>query len=113
MRQETRLPIYMPTLNSKHHIGLLQSLLGRVLLMVGVSIVFVPAQALSAQDKLEPLERIGIQPGKERAEFVLTQSGQPFFVKGFNYIRLRGGHATFEADTKSSTLPSRDWRRPM
>ncbi len=92
----------MHTLNSKHHIGTLQSLLGRLLLLVGLSMVFIPAKALSAQDKLEPLERIGIQPGKERAEFVLTQSGQPFFVKGFNYIRLRGGHATFEADTKST-----------
>jgi len=65
--------------------------------------IFIPAKALSAQDKLEPLERISIRPGKERAEFVLTPSGQPFFVKGFNYIRLRGGHATFDAHTEAST----------
>ena len=94
--------MYMHTRNSKHHIGILQSLLGRLLLLVGLSMIFIPAKALSAQDKLEPLERIGIQPGKERAEFVLTQSGQPFFVKGFNYIRLRGGHATFDADTETT-----------
>lgn len=62
----------------------------------------IPAKALSAQDKLESLERIGIRPGQERAEFVLTQSGRPFFVKGFNYIRLRGGHATFEAATETT-----------
>jgi hypothetical protein len=92
----------MHTLNSKHHIGILQSLLGRLLLLAGLSMIFIPAKALSAQDKLEPLERIGIRPGKERAEFVLTQSGQPFFVKGFNYIRLRGGHATFDADTETT-----------
>ena len=89
----------MHTLHSKPHTGILQSLL----LLVGLSMIFMPAKALSAQDKLEPLERIGIQPGKERAKFVLTQSGQPFFVKGFNYIRLRGGHATFDADTETST----------
>jgi len=62
-----------------------------------------------AQGRAKPLERIGIKPGKERAEFILKRSGQPFFVKGFNYIRLRakdgkpgGDHATFDADTKKT-----------
>jgi hypothetical protein len=61
------------------------------------------------RDKAEPLERIGIAAGAERAQFILTESGKPFFVKGFNYIRLRGkngepggDHATFDADTKTT-----------
>jgi len=62
----------------------------------------LPARALSARHRLEPLERIGIKPGKERAEFILKKSGKPFFVKGFNYIRLRKDHATFDADTRTS-----------
>lgn len=64
---------------------------------------------LLAEDKVIPLERITVKPGMERAEFVLKESGKPFFVKGFNYIRLRsadgkpgGDHATFDADTKTT-----------
>jgi hypothetical protein len=63
----------------------------------------------AAQAQLQPLERIGIRPGQDSAQFVLKNSGTPFFVKGFNYIRLRaaegktgGDHATFDADTKST-----------
>jgi len=55
-----------------------------------------------AQQRAKPLERIVIKSGEERAEFVLEESGQPFFVKGFNYIRLRGDHATFDADTETT-----------
>jgi len=64
---------------------------------------------LTAQDKLEPLERIGIRATEEGAQFILKASGAPFFVKGFNYVRLRaaeggtgGDHATFDADTKNT-----------
>lgn len=56
---------------------------------------------------LEPLERIGIKTGEGGAQFVLKESGKPFYVTGFNYIRLRskdgrpgGDHSTFDADTK-------------
>ncbi len=99
----------MQTLNSKPRIGILQSHPGRLLLLAGLIICFIPVKAVSAQDKLEPLERIGIRTGKERAEFVLDESKKPFFVKGFNYIRLRakdgkpgGDHATFDADTETT-----------
>jgi hypothetical protein len=54
------------------------------------------------QGSVGPLERIGIRPGRERAEFILKDSKRPFFVKGFNYIRLRKDHATFDADTGTS-----------
>ena len=67
--------------------------------------VLIVASVAAAQ---EPLERIGIRPGEEGAQFVLKESETPFFVKGFNYIRLRaaqgktgGDHATFDADTRS------------
>ena len=92
----------METLNSKPHIGIHKYLPGRLLLLVCLSMILIPEKALSEQDKLEDLERIGIRPGKERAEFVLTKSGRSFFVKGFNYIRLRGDHSTFEADTETT-----------
>jgi len=60
---------------------------------------------LSAQEKIKPLERIAVQTGEKRAQFILKKSKTPFFVKGFNYIRLRrkdgkGDHATFDAATK-------------
>ena len=57
----------------------------------------------------EPLDRIGNWPGEDGAQFVLKESGNPFFVKGFNYVRLRaaegktgGDHATFDADTSEN-----------
>ncbi|MBT3297033.1 MAG: hypothetical protein HN919_05290 [Verrucomicrobia bacterium] len=56
-----------------------------------------------AQQSVKPLERIAVKPGAARAEFVLKRSREPFFVKGFNYIRLRGDHATFDADTETTT----------
>ena len=65
--------------------------------------------ALSAQDEPAPLKRIGIRCGEKGAQFFLKDSGAPFFVKGFNYIRLRpaegsqaGDHSTFDADTRTT-----------
>ena len=46
--------------------------------------VLIVASVAAAQ---EPLERIGIRPGEEGAQFVLKESETPFFVKGFNYVR--------------------------
>jgi len=70
---------------------------------------FVPVGTLLAQDRLARLERIGIRASEEGAQFILEESGKPFFVKGFNYVRLRaaegrtgGDHATFDADTKKT-----------
>ena len=67
------------------------------------------ASGATAQAQLEPLDRIGIRAGEAGAQFVLKESGTPFFVKGFNYVRLRaaegrtgGDHATFDADTKNT-----------
>jgi hypothetical protein len=64
---------------------------------------------VAAQDKLEPLERIAIRRGEAEAQFFLKDSKAPFFVTGFNYIRLRaaegasaGDHSTFDADTKTT-----------
>jgi len=58
---------------------------------------------------VEPLDRIVIQPGEGGARFVLETCGTPFFVSGFNYIRLRGvegnpygDHATFDAKTETT-----------
>ncbi|MGB0259468.1 MAG: hypothetical protein ACPGES_12520, partial [Coraliomargarita sp.] len=48
----------------------------------------------------EPLERIKVKPGGERATFYEEQSGKPFFLKGFNYVRLRhSDHSNFEAES--------------
>ena len=55
-----------------------------------------------ALEEIKPLERIGVRADADGARFILRDSGQPFFAKGFNYVRLRGDHATFDADTKSS-----------
>lgn len=74
---------------------------GAFLLLAGMS--------AAAQEKLEPLERIAIRRGEREAQFILKDSQTPFFVTGFNYIRLRaaegttaGDHSTFEADTKTT-----------
>lgn len=46
-------------------------------------------------------ERVGVKKSEPYASFYLKSSGKPFFIKGFNYIRLRfGDHATFDAQTK-------------
>jgi len=71
--------------------------------------VLLVASGATAQAQIDPLERIGIRSDEDGAQFFLKESGHPFFVKGFNYIRLRaavgrtgGDHATFDADTKST-----------
>ncbi len=78
-------------------------------LLVVLSMAFIPMETLSAQDRLEPLERIGTRAAEKEAQFILKESQTPFFVKGFNYIRLRsadgqkgGDHATFDAETKTT-----------
>lgn len=60
-----------------------------------------------AGEQVKPLERVGIRTGADGAQFVLKDSGAPFYVTGFNYIRLRsadgtpgGDHSTFEAATE-------------
>ena len=78
-------------------------------LMTGLAVVTMVAVGATGQAQLQPLERIGVRAGEDGAQFVLKESGTPFFVKGFNYIRLRaaegktgGDHATFDADTSST-----------
>ena len=58
-------------------------------LMTWLAVVLTVAVGAPAQAQLPPLERIGIRPGEDGAQFVLKESEAPFFVKGFNYIRLR------------------------
>lgn len=76
----------------------------RILCMVSLL-----ASVATAQEHLKPLERIDIQESEDGAQFVLKDSGDTFFVKGFNYIRLRaadgktgGDHSTFDADTNNT-----------
>ena len=65
----------------------------------GVLIMVVSIATAGAEG---PLERIAVKPGINGAQFVLKNSGNPFFVKGFNYIRLQPGHSTFDAATDST-----------
>lgn len=67
------------------------------------------ASLATAGEPLKPLERILVKSGESGAEFVLKDSSKPFYVTGFNYIRLRakegtagGDHSTFDADTKTT-----------
>ena len=71
-------------------------------LLLSAAVAGCATLTAGSKRSVKPLERIVVKPGKERAEFVLKQSGQPFFVKGFNYIRLRKDHATFDADTETT-----------
>lgn len=64
--------------------------------------VLVTMMAHIVQGEIQPLERIAVKPGIRGAQFVLKNSGTPFFVKGFNYIRLQPGHSTFDASTDST-----------
>ena len=57
-------------------------------------ILLTIASVVTAEQQTKPLERIIIKPGEERAQFIFKESKKPFFVKGFNYVRLRGDHAT-------------------
>jgi hypothetical protein len=76
--------------------------LGGLLPLIGLCAVIWPVATLTGQGNHEPLERISIQKTAEEAHFILKNSQTPFFVKGFNYIRLRGDHATFDADTETT-----------
>ncbi len=69
----------------------------RILCMVSLV-----ASVATAQEQLKPLERVVIRESEDGARFILKESGEPFFVKGFNYVRLRGDHSTFDADTKNT-----------
>ena len=60
------------------------------------------AAVAMAGEQVKPLERIGVRAGEEGAQFVLKDSGKPFFVSGFNYVRLRKDHSTFEAATEKT-----------
>jgi len=60
------------------------------------------AAVAMAGEQVKPLERIGVRAGEDGAQFVLKDSGEPFFVSGFNYVRLRKDHSTFEAATKKT-----------
>jgi len=60
------------------------------------------ASVAKANEQLASLERIVVRESEDGAQFVLKASGTPFFVKGFNYVRLRGDHSTFDADTRST-----------
>ncbi|MDG1365125.1 MAG: hypothetical protein P8Q54_16785 [Akkermansiaceae bacterium] len=71
-------------------------------LLTWLATALMTAPVATARLHSDPLERIGVRAGDDGAQFVLKNSADPFFVKGFNYVRLRGDHATFDADTKSS-----------
>jgi hypothetical protein len=60
------------------------------------------ASDAAAEQPVKPLERIGVRTDEGGAQFILKESKMPFFVKGFNYIRLRRDHATFDGDTKTT-----------
>ncbi len=63
--------------------------------------VWAIASVAAAQ---EPLERICVRASEKGASFILQDSGTPFFVKGFNYIRLARQTATAAAITPLSML---------
>ncbi len=66
------------------------------------SIVVLFMTASAGAGKMTSLERIAVEPGMHGAGFVLKNFRTPFFVKGFNYVRLRGDHSTFDADTQTT-----------
>lgn len=49
------------------------------------------------------LPRIAVDRESTPAGFRVKETGKPFFVKGFNYVRLRRSHATFEAETETTS----------
>ena len=56
----------------------------------------------TAGEPIQPLERVAVKSGIRGARFVLKDSRTPFFVKGFNYVRLEPGHSTFDAATDTT-----------
>ena len=71
----------------------------KTILVFSLTIVVLGSSSVTARE----MEMIGIRRDGKYAHFCGMQSGQPLFVKGMNYIRLRhGDHATFEAAVGSS-----------
>jgi hypothetical protein len=70
-----------------------------LLVLLMVSLV---ASVSTAHEQLNPFERIVVRESEDGAQFLLRESGAPFFVRGFNYVRLRGDHSTFDADTTNT-----------
>ena len=79
-----------------------RNLVVRFVLIVGAAVACLLGAFVSAKETVQPLERITVVAGSERARFVLKRSKKPFFVTGFNYIRLRGDHASFDAATEKT-----------
>jgi hypothetical protein len=74
---------------------------GRVM-KVFIGVLMMGMSVAAVGERIKPLERIRVKPGLSGAQFVLKDSGKPFFVKGFNYIRLEPGHSTFDAATDTT-----------
>lgn len=53
----------------------------------------------STSAAIKELPRVAILQRSPRAIFQQRGSNRSFFVRGFNYVRLRGDHATFDAAT--------------
>jgi hypothetical protein len=82
---------------------------GAIALCALLATVAATPSDVAAQDAHEAtvgpdrcLPRIAIRAGRPHARFVVKKTGEPFFVKGFNYVRLRHSHATFEAATRTT-----------
>jgi len=56
-----------------------------------------------AAERQDYLPRIVVDRESTPASFAVKETGEPFFVKGFNYVRLRRSHATFEAETETTS----------
>lgn len=74
-----------------------------------VLLVLAGPAFVAAQEPYRALERISIHQGDGGVRLVHAGSKAPFFVKGFNYVRLRsadgaagGDHSTFDADTETT-----------
>lgn len=89
-------------MNAKDHAGTFRYAGFISMAVIAFCGLSIPASVATGQEQIEPLERIGIQASKDGAQFILKESGNTFFVKGFNYVRLRGDHATFDADTRNT-----------
>jgi hypothetical protein len=96
---------------SDHLVGPIgkNSRMNATLALALLTILPLTAAELQSPNQDKPLQRISIRPSEQGADFVLKDSGAPFFVKGFNYVRLRaaegasaGDHSTFDADTKTT-----------
>ncbi len=50
-------------------------------ILTWLAAALMTASVATAQVQLDPLERIGVRAGDDGAQFVLKESGDPFFVK--------------------------------